>query len=257
MNRRDFLGGVGAAGLAAFAGCTGSASGATGPPKVPEQRLEDGGWNLSAKDQQQLFEQSIGPVTVTGTANTLQYEDVALRQRLEQDTLGTVSSTVALFSATRVVTDPSVGSLPGGVGVSQVLDVVEQRAREQFRRQLKEQGLKNPGVAGEFELEVETGETARGTEFEAEFPVPPMEFSLPNGETLAVEGAELEIEGQLAVWEHAGSVLVAGGAYPGENFTKAITRNLTDAITVSLDVDLELEPESYAQEVRSLVVGVE
>ncbi|MFC7167429.1 DUF6517 family protein [Halospeciosus flavus] len=257
MNRRDFLGGLGAVGLASFAGCADSVSGATGPPNVPEQRLHEGGWERFAADTQQLFEQSIGPVTVTGTANTVQYEDAALRERLEADTLGSVSSTVALFSATRVVTDPSLGSLPGGVGVSQLLDVVEDRAKSQFRNEMENQGLKNPKAVGEFELEVETGETARGTEFEAEFPVPPMSFDLPNGEQLTIEGAELEIEGQLAVWEHANSVLVAGGAYPGENYTRALQRNVTDAVTVGVDVDLELEPKSYAQEVRSLVTRVE
>lgn len=254
MERRDFLGAVGATGLAALAGCS-TALGSVAPPNVPEQALQDGGWVKQNQTQETVLKRSYGPATLEGKAHTLVYEDEALAKDINQKTLGQFEGTFALFAATRIDFSPNLDSLPVSSGM--VIDQVESNARDQFRSRMKEAGLTNVKRTSTGEIEVDTGETGRLTEFEAEFPFSGVEFEVTQNETeIEIEGQPLAVEGMLAVWRHADSVLVAGGAFPAENFATTIERNLSEAIHVTVDVDLGLTPKSYREEVRNLVTAV-
>jgi len=59
------------------------------------------------------------------------------------------------------------------------------------------------------------------------------------------------------VWNAGDYVVVAGGAYPGENFATTTEKDLSEAITVTVDVDLGLAPSEYEQEVRGLMAATE
>lgn len=258
MDRRRFLASAAGAGLAGLAGCT-EASGSVAPPQVPEERLDEGGWEKQSESEETVFEQSYagGAVTVSATAFTMVYEDVALRDSVRSKTLGQVQGKFAIFAATRVDISPSLDDLPAGVGQAQILDRVEASARDGFRARMQEAGLTNVARESTGSLTVDTGEDARHTAYSAEFAFDPFSFPVTEDRTITVEGDALAVGGDLAVWKHGDFVLVAGGAYPGQNFSRSIERDLTEAITVSVDIDLGMTPDAYREEVRGLVTGVE
>lgn len=256
MHRREYLGAAATAGLVGLAGCS-QASGAVAPPEVPEDLLSAGNWEQVDSRQETVFEQSYGPVTVTADANTLVFEDVGLRDELAEKTLDQVSGQFSLFSATHVELRPGIDELPAGVGRGQILDRTEENARRQFRREMEAAGLANVEQVETGTLTVDTGEDARLTSYAAEFPFQDVSFEVAAGETITIEGAPIRVAGDLAVWHHGGFVVIAGGAYPGENFTRNVTKELSSAITVDVSVDLGLTPDAYREEVRGLMRATE
>lgn len=255
MRRRRFLTAAAAAGAAGLAGCS-SASGAVAPPQIPDEQLSEGNWERVDARQEQVFERSYGPVTVTADAHTVVYEDVGLASEISSKTLEEVSGRFSLFSATRVDLNPSLDDLPGGVGREQILDRTEENARQQFRSEMDAAGLASVEQASTGTITVDTGEEASLTSYTASFPVADISFPVTDDEAITIEGGGIDVAGDLAVWHHDGSVLVAGGAYPGQNFTRRVERSLSDAIDVTVDVDLGLTPEQYREEVRALIKAV-
>lgn len=259
IGRRTYLGVAASAGLAGLAGCSSgsTASAARGPPKVPESKLDDGGWKqVDEQTRDPAFEESFGPATVSAAFRTLVFEDVELAAELKEKTLGAAEGQFSMFFATRVTTDPSLANIPDAVR-GPVVDQVESQARSQYEAQLESAGLVDIEQASTGKTTVETGETARVTNYSAAFPFEGITFPLTEEKQVEIEGKKLGVTGMLAVWEHEGSVLVAGGAHPAENLDMATTKSPTEAIEVSVDIDLGLTPDAYAEELRSLVVAVE
>lgn len=258
MNRREYLAvGLGAA-AAGLSGCSSFVAAAETPrPAVPTDRLESGGWEETADDSGTVFEQDYGPVTVEAVQHTLRYEDAALRQRVADRTLGEVDTALSVFFASRVDFSPNLDNLPGGVGQAEIVDQVRQNAREQFETQMRNQGLTDIEQTGTGSIEIDTGETADTDNLQAVFPFEGISFDVTDTESVAIPAADIEIEAVLAVWHHGDFVLVSGGAYPAQNFAREIENELSEGISVSVDVDLGLEPQRYREEVRSLVAGVE
>jgi len=254
MDRRAFLGAGAAAGLGALAGCS-TAVGAVAPPAVPEASLSEGGWTRIDQSQRTVFEREVLGTRIEAKAHTLVFEDAQLRRQLDEKTLGNVDGTVAVISASHVDVSGDLDGLPGVR--SEILSRTEAAARERFRERMRAQGLTDVERTGTGELGIDTGETARLTTYAAAFPVD--EFSVPLGESesLTVEGGALGVHGDLAVWHHRDYVLIAGGVYPAENFTRQVETALTSAITVDVSVDLGLEPAAYRKEVRGILTAVE
>lgn len=250
MDRRTLLGTTAGLGLAGLAGCSTLAKASVSPPNVPTETMEDAGWEQTDSSERTLIEQSYGPVTFTAKGYTTTHTDAALNQRIQEATLGRVMGRLALFSATRIDFSPDVGNLPGGVGREEVLNEVEASSREQFRNRLTDAGLSNVERIGTGSFDVATGESASLTEYEATYEVPTFEFPVENSDTVTIDGDTLTVRGDLAVWHHGDYALVAGGAWIGENFTRSVSQDLSEAITVSVDVDLGLEPETYREEVH-------
>ncbi|WP_410766445.1 hypothetical protein [Haloferax sp. DFSO60] len=259
VRRRTYLGLAASAGLAGLAGCSsgGTASAARGPPTVPEGQLADGGWEkIDEQTVDPLFERSFGPVEVTAAMRTFVYEDIALKEELREKTLGQAEGQFAMFFASRVSLDPSMANIPDAVS-GPVIDQTEGQAREQFEAQLEDAGLVEIQQSSTGTIEIDTGETARLTEYTAGFPFPGIEFPVNDERTLTFEGETIGVTGLLAVWEHRGSILIAGGAHPGENLDMELSKAPTDAIEVTVDIDLGLTPEAYLEELRSLITAVE
>lgn len=258
--RRAFLGLAAVTGASALAGCSGASgtvSAARRPPTVPEERLAAGGWEqLDELTADPAFERDVGPLTVTASTRTRLYEDGELGTEIAEKTLGQADTQFATFFATRVTFDPDLTSLPAGAGRTQLLDQVESQSRTQFRNRLESAGLAPVERSDTGSFDVASGASARLTEYEATYAFEG--FSVGVGEeTITIEGGEITVAGHLAAWIADDSVLVAGGAYPAENFAREVTKSPSEAIELSVDVDLGLTPEAYREELFGLMRRVE
>jgi len=258
VNRREYLAvGLGAA-AAGLSGCSSFVASAETPrPGVPTERLESGGWTETADDSGTVLEKEYGPVTVEAVQHTLRYEDAALRQQVNDRTLGEIDTALSVFFASRIDFSPNLDNLPGGVGQAEIVDQVRQNAREQFEGQMRDQGLTDIEQTDTSTIEIDTGESAETENLRAVFPFEGITFDVTDTESVAIPATDIDIEAVVAVWQHGDFVLVSGGAYPAQNFDREIESDLSGGISVSIDVDLGLEPERYRGEVRSLVAGVE
>ncbi|MFB6106659.1 MAG: hypothetical protein ABEJ70_06770 [Halobacteriaceae archaeon] len=255
MNRRQVLGALATGAAASLAGCSGAA-GAVAPPVLPTDELEAGGWEQTDSEEGTIFRERIGPIRVVGTHHTLSFEDVALRRSVREKTLGAIDSTLAMLSATHVDFSPDLNNLPANVGRKEVLEATEDAARDQFVAQMEDAGLADVQQTGTGTMAVDTGETASTTTYGATFPVEDFGFDVAEGARVTVPGGAVAVEGLLAVWNHGDYVLVAGGAAPAESFERHVTEDLSDAITVTVDVELGLTPDAYREEIRRIVQGV-
>lgn len=207
-------------------------------PDVPGEQLEAGGWEQTDDSERQVFEREMGTVTVRARARTLRYVDRELTDEVEQKTLGAIATPLSVFAATRIRIRPDFDNLPAGIGRGTVLDAVESNATLQFEDELAERGLENVRRTGEGGFEVDTGETARLTEYAADYTYDAMSFEVEEGSTVDVPGGSVTVAGALAVWNHGGASYIAAGAYPAENVDESVSEDLSEAITVSVDVDL-------------------
>lgn len=253
MDRRTLLGTAAGLGVAGLAGCAALADASVSPPNVPEDEMKSKGWSQIDSSQDTLLENSYGPVTLTAKGYTTVYSNTDLRERVREDSLGKVDSRLALFSATRIDFSPDLGNLPGGVGRKEVMDKVEEKARDRFKKRLQDAGLKEVTRVDTGSFDVDTGESASLTEYEATYDVPTFDFAIDANNTVTIEGQPLTVNGDLAVWHHGDFGIVAGGAYLGENFTKSTTKHPSDAITVSVDIDLGFEPDTYRENVHGFI----
>lgn len=255
MNRRTFLAAAAGAGLVGLSGCI-TASATQRPPNVPEEYLAENGWEKRDEYTSEVFQREFAGQTVTATASTVVYANAALSAELSEKTLGRLDGQFSTFFASRVTFDPDLTNLPGGVGREEITDRVEENARQTLEDQLEEAELENIRIAGEGNIEVDTGESARRTDYAAEYRYEPLSFPVSEDRSVSVEGGEISVGGLLAVWHHEDAMLVAGGAYPAENFERTVDEELSSAIDITVEVDLGLEPASYEAELRELVTGV-
>jgi len=253
MNRRRFLGGAGVVGLGALAGCT-NALGSVAPPQVPDDQLSEGGWEQTDRAEQTVLDESYGPVNVTAKSTTLTFSDTALAAEVSEKTLDRIDGTLAIFAASHINFDPNLNNLPGGVGRKEVVGETETQARAQFEQRMRDQGLENVERVGEEEFTTDSGKSPGLATYRAEFPVDTIEFDA-SGETFTLDADTIAVAGDLAVWNEGDYVVVAGGAYPAENFAETVSRDLSDAIAVTVDIDLGLTPDEYREEVRSLMAA--
>lgn len=256
MNRRAYLASVVGLSTATLAGCT-TASGSVSPPQVDETRLKDDGWELTEDETERVFEREFGGVvTVTADAYTVTYEHRALQDDLAEKTLGNVDFAPASFFASRVQFDPNIADLPAGVGLKELMEETTENAKESFEQQLRGMGLSDVEEREETSLEIDAGETADAYRYTATYPFDAMSLQLTDDSHIEIEGGELPIDGWLAVWHHDGSVLISGGGYPAENFARTVEESLTSGIDVTVEIDLELEPDRYEEKLLALIAAV-
>lgn len=257
MNRRDYLAAGAGVGAAALSGCSFLAAAETPTPQVPEKRLEEGGWVQTGETSGTVLDRSYGPVTLQAVSHTLQFVDDALQTQVSDRTLGQMEAALSVFFATRVDFSPNLDNLPADAGQAEIVDQVKASSREQFEQQMRDQGLTDIDKIGEGTLDIDTGETAETVEMTAVFPFEGIEFPVTDDETVTIPAADIEVSALLAVWHHGDFVLVSGGAYPAQNYTTDVEDSLSEGITVSVDVDLGLQPAAYSEEIRGLVAGVQ
>jgi hypothetical protein len=253
MDRRTFLGGASAVGLGALAGCM-SAIGTVAPPETPDELLDEGGWEQADQSEETILDRSYGPVDVTAKSTTVTYTDTALSASLREKTLDRIDATLAIFAASHINFSPDLNNLPAAVGRKEVLNRTETQAKAQFEQQMRDQGLENVEQQGEAEFTTDSGKSPGVTQFTAEYPVGSIQYDTGE-ETFTLDVGSLDVAGDLAVWNEGDYVVVAGGAYPNQNFAETTEKDLSEAITVTLDVDLGLTPDAYREEARELMAA--
>ncbi|MFB6086660.1 MAG: hypothetical protein ABEJ84_07650 [Halodesulfurarchaeum sp.] len=254
MHRRSFLAALGAGALGSLAGCQ-TAVGAVALPDVPESRLKEGGWELRNRTKNEtVFKKEYSFITVEAVASSVLYADAALRKEVRQDTLGAIDTDLALFSATRIDMAPSVDEL--GPVQAEVEDRIQQQAIAELKGRMQAAGIADIERTETASLDVASGVSAELTELSGVYRVPDIEFPVREDTTITIQGTDLSIEALLAVWAANGNYLVTGGAYPAENFARVTETDLSEAISVTIDVDLGLTPAAYREELLGLMRNV-
>lgn len=266
MRRRAYLASLAGVSTATLAGCasidgTGGADASVPPPSVPERRLDRGGWVLAANPApEQVYRQSMGSVgVVTATENTVAYEDEALRERLRADTLGEFPAdgdALRVFFASRVEIEAPGNTDAWPVVGEAVFDGVRSVAAEQFVSELRANGVEDVTATGADRLAIDSGEQAEVTRFAGEYRYQELSIPVTRERSLTFPDGTVAVEGVLAAWRRQGRILLAGGAFPAESFDRQLSGDLTDAIAVTVDVDLGLEPDRYRSELYDLLRGV-
>lgn len=267
MYRRRLLGTL--AGLSAVggAGCTaptGSGGGSAGVahPSLPERRLTRGGWTEAADPPPaRVYQREFGGVgRLSATENTVIFEDAALNSRLRDETMGAFpgeNETLRLFFATRAAIN-STANLDTWPGVrDEVFDGVRAAANEEFAARLRDNGVEDVDREDDGTISVEGGHEASVTRHTGRYRYERMTVPVTADESLDLDGGTVDVEGIVAAWRPGDDIRLAGGAYPAETVEEELTADLTDAITVTVDVDLGLSPDRYRTELRDLVAGVE
>lgn len=255
MDRRTYLATGAAIGTSALAGCSFTAAASTQPPAVPQSKLDEGGWSETGEQTGQVLEQSYGPVTVTAVQHTLQYADTGLQAAVRERTLGQVDTALSVFFASHIDLSPNLDDLP--VAQDRILSQVRANARDQFKQQMEKQGLTDIEKTGEGTIDIDTGETATTDELSAVFPFQGIDFEVADGSTVKIPATDIEVSARMAVWHHGDFVIVSGGAHPAENFATTVDEDLSEGVSVTVDIDLGLEPDSYHEEIGGLIAAVQ
>lgn len=268
LSRRQLLAATATVGATSLAGCSRDALGngestdeSAPEPQPPEQTLTETGWEqlkTTPIEETTTVDAPLGrevSVTARGTSNL--YEDARLRARIREGTLGAIDNPLRVFFATKLELDPNVLAAPFDLGSDRVLDVVQSQIESSFKQQLSEMGLEGMSLVEETTIDIKTGESARFYRYESTFPYDDFTVPLTEEKTHTIEGGELRFESLLVLWGRNDQILVAGGGYPGENFTTSEHVEVTDLITADIDIDLKLTPDAYRTDLRDLITRVE
>jgi hypothetical protein len=261
MERRQFLGSTAAVGGAALAGRVDGSSAdvevrsGDGPevPSVPVGQAH-GGWVVDRGRSRTFSDRGMG---VTSTGTTVAYVDRGLAETLGERTIGTGFRELRLFFATRVDYSPAVDRLPFGIGRDVVVNRTASNARERFHRWLGDAGLEEIERRDTGSIDVHGGPRTDLELYDAVYPYDGFEFEA-GGSTVSVAGDPIAVEGLLATWYDRGAraTFVAGAVNPAENYERTVDRRLTEAVTLTLDVDLGLTPDAYRGESLELIRSV-
>lgn len=261
MKRRAYIAAAGSATTAALAGRSGVPKNTnTSQVQVPAPQVGGSlsGWRQTANQSGEAFSKSylFGSVTVRGYQHTQIYSNHVLREKVYEETLNKVNSTLSSFFATRIKLKPNLDNLPFGIGRSQIINQIKTHAKSKFKTQLKNQGLTSIQNQSASSVTINTGETAELTKYTANYHFNSITVPVEQGKALTIPSSTIPVEGWTAVWSHNGHIFVSGGAYPNSNFNKHISKKLTQAISVQVNIDLGLNPTQYKSTLFSLIKSV-
>lgn len=263
MDRRDFLRTAGATAVAAgAAGCTTSESGADAEdgypyPSVPESALE--GWELTdrrAEDERRR----IAGARLDQHTRTEVYEFARLSEAVAEKTLEQFEGDLGAFFASRTTFEGYASRL---VDAERVAD----EGLEEMTAEMEAMGITDVSEVDPSDPRPAAADGQVLREVVGTYPVEDisLETELPGDarQTFEVEGGEVPVRGVLAAWKTGRrTAYVAGGAYPDGSFARESAVSVTgdghgDGIDVTVNVDLNLEPEAYREEIVGLVERVE
>lgn len=255
MDRRSFLATAGTLTTASLAGCSAfqpesSSQSGEAPkdedhyPTLPENITSN--WELLLETPQSF---TLPVIESKRKGWLVQYGNSALQSRLREWTLGAFDKPVQTVFATKF----NLGVEASLVSGSMIAD----QAEEKVLGQLKRRGIENIeeiGLPSEWQSATNDGEVRvfRGEYIIPEFSVP---FNVPDVGTREFTFKEraFPIEIAFKSWVEDGSAMIAGGAYPAENFAvtgepQSITGGGTGkGVDASISVNLELEPDRYRE----------
>ena len=260
MNRRLFLAALATSSTAALAGCLSvtntsrsEADISVRAAEVSGGQLNDNGWQKVAELEQKVLDRDFAFVDIEVYSHTTQYEDMALRRRLREGTMGFFDASVMQFFASRIEVVPAIDEIPFGIGLDTIMGLVQASAESQLKGQMEEQGLNNIREGRTESININNGPQTLLKTYFADFTYPSMEFPVTNDQRIKIPADSLSVWGALSAWKSEDSILVAGGVCPAQEFTESLTKEVTDLITVTIDIDLQLRPEQLQQEIRNLI----
>jgi len=222
-------------------------------PLIPKEKLQQYGYVQI--DEEETDKKISDFPEVILIQHLVVYENSRVREDIKRKTLGMVDKSVMLFFAVKADIAPDLDNLP--LVKDYVMKEAEKTAKEYFEQELKKYGLTNIQLVEEREIIVNTGETAKVFVYSAEYEIPPISFDLTHDRTISLEAGSLKVTGVLAIWHHGDYIMLAGGAYPGENYVKTFRERITEAIEVTVNINLGLQPEKYEKEIMDLIKSTE
>lgn len=265
MDRRDFLRTAGATAVAAgAAGCSTSDSGTDDDgeggypyPSIPESALD--GWELTdrrAEDERRR----IAGARLDQHSRTEVYEFARLSEEVAEKTLEQFEGDLGAFFASRTTFEGYAAYLADA-------ERVADEGLEEMAAEMEAMGITDVTEVDPSDPRPAAADGQALREVVGTYPVEDisLETELPGdaSQTFEVEGGEVPVRGVLAAWKTGRrTAYVAGGAYPDGSFARESAVSVTgdghgDGIDVTVNVDLNLEPEAYREEVIGLVERVE
>ncbi len=244
-----------------MAGCSSTSDADVGAPSEKEVSAPsvDSGerWKLTTPESETRLLQKggWGPIKYTAHGHVTQYEDSTLRKRIREDTFGEIDRPFAVAFAARVDIFPSSYSratvLQSGEIDKSILNNLKSAMSNFGVQNIRDDGtmLATNSSAGEFQV-------VRG-----EYPIQKVTIdgvNIPHSdrEKLSFGGGTLPIKGIAGRWKSEGSILAGGGVYPAENFADEEAVEMSDAISMSVDINLNLQPRKREAQVLDFVRSI-
>lgn len=259
VRRRTYLATLGTVGAAMTAGCGSATDTKQGEPSrkaVPAPSVRSGDrWELKTPNSEPRLLQkgSVALFDYQAVGHIRQYEDTLLRDRIRKDTFGEVDRPFAVAFCGRIDIFPSTASIVSGI-VGDIDSSMVSRLKDSMRefgvQSLREEGPEEiPNVDADFRTVV------------GEYHIDPVTIDgveVPHNDRSRLEfgGGSLPIKGVVGNWKSDGSILIGGGVYPKGSFRDSEEIRMSDAISLSVDVDLDLQPHQREQDVFSFVRSI-
>jgi len=195
-------------------------------PTVPDDRLRDGGWQLSDESVETVFQ--LPTASVAGA--TKLYDDVRTREAAES--AAGIDQQWRFFFATALTFRPP---LAPGIGPAMILPTVRSEAQSEFATELQDRGFENVSRERRERVRTESGDRARLRSYSASLALPEVETTL-------------SITGWVGVW-HGEDFRIAAGAYPDRPVAEILS--IDDA-----EDPLRRGPGDYRDELLGLIRAV-
>ena len=261
ITRRQMVAALGVAGTSALAGCGSTSDSDVGAPSdkdVPAPSVDASDrWELTTPDSKPrlLQEGSAAIVDYTAHGHIVRFEDTQLRERIHRATFEQIDRPFAVAFAGRVDIYPSSLSLATGLKSGEIDSAI----RGNLTSAMEEFGVQNVQRSGTMDA----SDTPAG-EFmvvEGEYPVQEISIDgvdIPHSDRsqLTFGGGTLPIKGIAGRWKSDGSILAGGGVYPKENFADSQGVEMSEAISMDINVDLSLQPARREAQILEFVNSI-
>ncbi|MDQ2072820.1 hypothetical protein RBH20_09765 [Haloarcula sp. H-GB4] len=261
VNRRHFLSILGAAGTSALAGCGSTSDTDVGSPSdkdVPAPSVDTKErWQLTTPDSSPRLLQkgSVGPVKYTAHGHVTQYEDVQLRQQVSDSTFGEIDRPFAVAFAARVDIFPDTFSMATGLQSEKIDSAI----LGNLKSAMNDFGVQNVQQSGTMDAQntpAETFEVVRGDYPIQEVTIDGVDIPHSDRNKMSFGGGTLPIKGIAGRWKSNGSILAGGGVYPDADFEESDQVSMSDAISMSVNVDLDLQPNRRESQILNFVRSI-
>ncbi|MFP4632823.1 MAG: hypothetical protein ACOCT0_05265 [Halobacteriota archaeon] len=226
------------------------------PPSVPDDVLDEGSWTKFDERRGRTTRSLLGLARVTAYHHTDVYGDDAIRREVADKTLGRVDRHLSVFFVNRTNLVPGVQNLLGSTSRRQLAPAVRSLARSKLEDELRSRGVEGFRVFGKHDVRGSDGRKVELQRVEAEYVVRDAEIELVDGVSASFEGGKLDVNCWVGAWIESDDVYVVGGVHPAEDFERTRYVELSDAVSVRIDVDLGLWPRPYRQKMFELLRAV-
>ncbi|MBX0346586.1 hypothetical protein [Haloarcula pellucida] len=261
IKRRHLLTALGATGISALAGCGSTSDADIGSPSdkdVPAPSVDASDrWELTTPDSKPrlLKKGSVGPLNYTAHGHVTRYEDVQLRKRVSDSTFGEIDRPFAVAFAARVDVFPSTFSAATGLQSGEIDSAI----LNNLKNAMSDFGVQN--VQQSAPMDAPDTPPAQFQVVRGEYPISEVtieDVDIPhsNRSQLSFGGGMLPIKGIAGRWKSDGSILAGGGVYPDADFDATEKVSMSDAISMSVDVDLNLQPARRESQILNFVRNI-